>query len=427
MTELKNKRYSEDFVCAITWCFQPTSSLFAHYFRLNRVELVDTILKHQTWREDIKVGDTMDVEVHNEFRDASIWLRGTVIEEEENLLSFEFPLSTTDTDCSHDRYSPKIAQLGTKTDADYEWRQKAIWDSPHWTEVDTYYNREWYETTIIDKTFHELKGSGRTIQLVKVAFRVYREDRRSYSVDQHGKYDGFAAQYDQWMPLFGPRIQPYGSRTINSRKRKEVDLMEEYDDVIEPAEGHSRNYVVPRVNACTSKIFVKYLNDFGNAGGFALILDALENGEVSADFNLPTIAYLTTLISMPHKLWAKGYVAEFGPRVIKASKKLFLDSADKSLRGIDPGIIAQVTEAIGLINSRLTDPAASRQSTEIFKLELIRKQLTSELLENRIQGIRELNDNIQDNADYDEKNWSVADLIEWITQNGLFSAIWEPR
>ena len=53
--------------------------------------------------------------------------------------------------------------------------------------------------------------------------------------------------------------------------------------------------------------------------------------------------------------------------------------------------------------------------------------LTSELLENRIQGIRELNDNIQDNADYDEKNWSASNLIEWITENGLFSAIWEPR
>ena len=53
--------------------------------------------------------------------------------------------------------------------------------------------------------------------------------------------------------------------------------------------------------------------------------------------------------------------------------------------------------------------------------------LTSELLENRIQGIRELNDNISDNADYDEKNWSVEKLIEWITENGLFSAIWDAR
>ena len=75
---------------------------------------------------------------------------------------------------------------------------------------------------------------------------------------------------------------------------------------------------------------------------------------------LSTLAYITTLISMPHKLWNIEIIKQYGPRVIKAAKKQFLESADKSIRGIEPGIISQVTDAIGYINIRLTDPVTSR-------------------------------------------------------------------
>ena len=97
------------------------------------------------------------------------------------------------------------------------------------------------------------------------------------------------------------------------------------------------------------------------------------------------------------------------------------------MRGIDQQITGQVTHAIGNINQRLTDPVTSRHSVEIFKLELIKKMLTSELLDNRIQGIRELNDNIIENSEYEARNWSVSNLIDWFTENGLFAAIWDPK
>ena len=46
LNELREKRYHEEFICAITWCFQPTSSLFAQYFKMNRAELKNIVLKY---------------------------------------------------------------------------------------------------------------------------------------------------------------------------------------------------------------------------------------------------------------------------------------------------------------------------------------------------------------------------------------------
>ena len=79
--------------------------------------------------------------------------------------------------------------------------------------------------------------------------------------------------------------------------------------------------MIPRVHFCFSKLFVKLINDFGNEGGFDLLLDVLENGKGGENLTLSTLAYITTLISMPHKLWNLEIIKQYGPRVIKAAKK----------------------------------------------------------------------------------------------------------
>jgi len=52
---------------------------------------------------------------------------------------------------------------------------------------------------------------------------------------------------------------------------------DELDNVIQPTFGFERVFAVPRIFACTSKKFLYFMDMFGNAGGFELILDAIEN------------------------------------------------------------------------------------------------------------------------------------------------------
>ena len=55
---------------------------------------------------------------------------------------------------------------------------------------------------------------------------------------------------------------------------------------------------------------------------------------------------------------------------------------------------------------RVMDKEASMKDTEIFKLEMGKKQMNSELLEPRINGIRELNSIIENN-----KSWSNTKTV----------------
>ena len=65
---------------------------------------------------------------------------------------------------------------------------------------------------------------------VKIGYRVYRENSRQYFMDEYGKYEGYGSNNDQWIPLFSPRIKPFGSKT--GKRKRDIDLMEEYDSFV---------------------------------------------------------------------------------------------------------------------------------------------------------------------------------------------------
>jgi hypothetical protein len=46
-----------------------------------------------------------------------------------------------------------------------------------------------------------------------------------------------------------------------------------------PEENQTRVYAVPRLRKCISRLFLRLINSFGNAGGFELILKAFERSE----------------------------------------------------------------------------------------------------------------------------------------------------
>lgn len=429
LNELRHKRYNEDFVCAITWCFQPTSSLFMQYFKIPSKELKETVLKYQTWRHELTVGSWVDAEVYVENREVSGWLQGVIKEireDNDGLLTIEFPQSHPEHDGTFDRWSGKIAPFGSKTAADYAWREQ-IWEQEGIVEVDSYpQTKEWQRATILERHTYQICPD-RTIKIVKMGYRRYRSEFKSKiktGVDSYGSYEGFGPQYDNFLPLFNPKIIRSHPKIIGPR-RKEIDLYEEWDEELQAANPDETIFFVPRINACISRVFIKMMNYFGNQGGFDMLLDVLENGEVNENLTLSTITYIATLFSMPFKLWHKTQIERIGNRVVEAAKRQFLLSQDKSIRGIDSGIINQVTSAVGNINCRLMDRSSSRKSIEIFKLELIKKLLTTDLLENRIQGIKDLGHYIQEGSN--AEGWEAEFLMQWMTENGLFSAIWDPR
>ena len=247
---------------------------------------------------------------------------------------------------------------------------------------------KWEEATVFN--MQEDTMGGRPILLANVGFRVYRTVGKKIRQDERGTFDGWSNKYDELIPVFSPRIQQHLSR-VNKGVLDEDDVDEELDDLMQPEAGHSRVYGVPRISSCISSKFVYFLNRFGNNGGFQGILDALNSEFTDDKLTLTTMGYMITMISMPSKLFHKDWLAEFAAPFTKAMRKQLLEAPDKILKDVSANDVNQMQISINSINARVMDREDAKEEGEKLKLEICNKCLSSELLERRILGIRELN------------------------------------
>jgi len=114
------------------------------------------------------------------------------------------------------------------------------------------------------------------------------------------------------------------------------DIDEDLDDLVEPEEGLARVYAVPRVFRCISSQFLHFMNVFGNAGGFDMILDVLENGELtdSGDLTISVMGCLASIITMPSQVFHKQFITENGRKIQESIRRRLLSASDKSLRDV---------------------------------------------------------------------------------------------
>ena len=101
--------------------------------------------------------------------------------------------------------------------------------------------------------------------------------------DERGAYEGWSVKFDEWIPVYSPRIVPFATKV---GVIEEDEIEEEMDELIECDPEFQRIYAVPRVFNCISACYLRYINIFGNEGGFHAIIDLLKNAEVT-DSNAP--------------------------------------------------------------------------------------------------------------------------------------------
>jgi hypothetical protein len=109
-----------------------------------------------------------------------------------------------------------------------------------------------------------------------IGYRVYVETGNKQ--DEKGSFEGWSSKFDEWIPIYSPRIQPFYSKT-HKGMQDDLDLDEDLDSLMVPEEGFSRVYAVPRIRKCISSVFLTLINTFGNNGGFNLVYDLLIKAE----------------------------------------------------------------------------------------------------------------------------------------------------
>lgn len=270
-------------------------------------------LKHlrtskQTWRKDLKVGDKLDVLVKADEKSPLTGFMQAVIKRiEGDTLFLEFPESSNFYDTTMDRWATQICAFESKTKEDYAWRHEKLENAKD-LEIDAHDKSSWLKATIFE-TKQQTIAPDRVITLAYIAYRVYRQKANQIRKDERGTYEGWSSKFDEWIPIFSPRLMPWQTRQ-GVTNIDDDDLEDEIDDLVEPEPGMQRVYAVPRVFKCISSQFLHFINLFGNSGGFDAIVDILENAKLDENTNLTIsiMGCLAQIVTLPSVVLHKDVI-----------------------------------------------------------------------------------------------------------------------
>lgn len=128
-----------------------------------------------------------------------------------------------------DRNSMLIAPFESKSKQIFEWKHELKPGDV----IDAYDKNMWNKSTILDITEQEV-AQERVIKLANIAYRVYQE--KGSKSDERGAYDGYSNRYDEWIPLYSPRIQPFHTKTQRTFY-EDVDIDDELDNLFPKEDG----------------------------------------------------------------------------------------------------------------------------------------------------------------------------------------------
>ena len=204
--------------------------------------------------------------------------------------------------------------------------------------------------------------------------------------------------------------------------------MEGNDDAYQPEEGQTRVYVVPRPNKCTSSKYMKFMNFFGNQGFFEHLLEIIESGEIDENLNFRILVDFALIVAKPSVTYHRKFVEDFGKRIVDAIRKRLEGVQPAQMRDINQKLVGDVFSAYETMLKRIVSKGVATQEAESFKLALCVKLMKSELLEARINGIKNFNDILEKNRSYSSnKTLSVEFLVDWINKNGVLDVILDPK
>ena len=109
--ELKNKRYHENFTCAMTRCFKSDDMLHKRNFQMSNEELQKLSTANQVWRQQLKPGDGIDVKIDGDEKVQKIkgWVQGQVESIEGEMVNIIFPELPEDYDHAQPIWTQDIA------------------------------------------------------------------------------------------------------------------------------------------------------------------------------------------------------------------------------------------------------------------------------------------------------------------------------
>lgn len=408
--------------------FEPQTSLL-DIFNMPYGQVARFFTADEQWRKDLQKGDRVDINLRADERSRLRgWMQATVVdtfEEDPDSLMVKCLEATTYYDVKCSRFDLLLQPFGSKTADDYKWRNEVLVGSTE-LRIKIHDKTSWHDGFIRDFKMTEHQP-GRKVLMAYCALRVYRSDlpdshpRR----DERGPYIGYSDKFDEWVPVFTPRIVPFDSQVQDKPTHFEVD--DSMDEKVTGFKEHKKAYVVPRSYHCISELYLHYVNTFGNLGCFEEILKIIKDTpEVTKPEDLITLSCLLQILCKPWALYHSSFIGSVGKDMIESVKEKLFSATDSAMRDIRKEQVDATIQCINNFNKRLVqDPIERVKEAEVLKLQFCKKSLASTLLERRIQGIRDLQDIVK--TCQTSETFSSEYLITWMEQNQVFEQIWDPK
>ena len=191
---------------------------------------------------------------------SSGWTRAVIGSVSEDRLKLEYPFELRSEDRFVNRWSVEIAPHKSKTEEAFEFKSKIEIDQ----QIDAFDDAfKWLKATVVNIKKHN--DNGREFFMCTIGMRIYvKEGGRNE--DAKGRYDGWGDRFDEQIPLFSPKLAPFLSRS-GKNQETEDEIDDSLDEVMQPDNGHSRVWAVPRPRKCTSREYMRHVALFCHQGG----------------------------------------------------------------------------------------------------------------------------------------------------------------
>ena len=357
-------------------------------------EQLDVSDELKEWVDGLQEGD--EVDCLKNYGGRKIWSRGKILSNEYNLVKVRFSNDNYDSYIQNKYF--ELAQLGTR-EQDFDWRENIS----EGDEVD-YYNirKDWKRYKVLE---------------IEIEENSYDEDVRLLKLkkteDQENEYD-----FDSTISVRAqsPAVAPPGKY---SNRGEGID---DSDDEIFLSMINTDKFAIMRNNSIysTSSIYlIKYINLFGENGGFDRLLNILED---NSDEARTVLSEYIRLIQSSSDYLVAPFIKENGEKMLNKIKEYIMVNTQMNLRDLSQSNLIAVLEGINCLSQRIYPTDVAKKLSDNLKLNIAILCIKSEFLEKQFFGAKVIGD-IEQKLRTHDCDFSKADLAKQLYEAEVFEII----
>ena len=338
----------------------------AEYYRTNGIESIhlfpfgeelEPSAGHKEFVDNLEIGAKIDF--LNSVGNKKSWAVGEVLEKDWN--SVKIRCLNDSHKCYITNKYFEILPLNKKKN-DYFWR----YDVKVGDKVDFFdFRRNWksYEVTHVEEEENEYNE---TMTLVKILqLNCESDEKKNFKVN-----------------VLSPKLAKFEKY---SKKNQDCD---DHEDEIYLQSQTGRKYAIMRCESIykgSSIYIVKYINIFGENGGFDYFLDVI-NKKINVPQNI--LEGLINFFKSSCKNLIKPFIEENGKTILEFLKNYLITNTKENLRNFEQKNISTLINAISTLVHRIYLKEEAKKITQILEIDLSILCLKSEFLDKQFFGAK---------------------------------------